>query len=169
MFRMSVYEPIAKRVKTAVGSSEKVAFKMQIDKDGRRYLKPDGLIDTYAQIQSHKDSVDIQAIMERFANGDASVLSKAQGLYGDYTNVPTSINELQNRVMDAERLFYQLPVETREKFEHNPSIFYSSIGSDSFNEILGIDKSKDNPVINSGVPDSVTVTKEVNNDAQKSE
>lgn len=168
MFRMSVYAPVAERVKSAVGSGTKTAFKMQIDKDGRRYLKADGVIDTYQQIQSHKESCDIQYIMERFANGDATALSKVQGLYGDFTTVPTSLNELQNRVLDAERLFYQLPVETREKFEHNPSLFYSSIGSESFNEILGIDMAKENPVVN-GSPDSITITPEVNNNVQKPE
>lgn len=147
MFRMSVYEPIRQRVKTAAGSGVKDSFKMQIDSDGRRSLVRDGKIDIYMQIQSHKDSVDINFIMTRFANGDSSALSKAQGLYGDFTNIPTSINDLQNRVLDAEKLFYQLPVEVREKFEHNPSMFYHMIGSDSFNEILGVDKTTENPVV----------------------
>lgn len=168
MFRLSVYCPIAERVRSAVGSVEKPAFKMEIDKDGRRSLKRTGLINTYEQIQSHKDSVDIQYIMERFANGDASVLSKAQGIYGDMTNVPTSIVELQQRVMDAERLFYTLPVETREKFEHNPSMFYASIGSDSFNEIMGLDKTKENPAteLKPVVPNQVTTTEVITNDAK---
>lgn len=152
MFRKSVFEPIKNRVRSAAGSGVKPSFKMKVDINGRRHLVVDGEIDVYQQIQSHKDSCDIEYIMTRFANGDTSVLSKTQGLYGDFTNVPTSINELQNRVMDAERLFYQLPVETREKFEHNPSRFYAMIGSDSFNEIMGIDKSKENPFIETPAP-----------------
>lgn len=168
MFRPSVFVPIADRVYTASGSGEKPSFKMEIDKDGRRSLRRDGVIDVYAQIQSHKDSVDIHYIMERFANGDASVLSKAQGIYGDFTNVPTSVVELQQRVMDAERLFYTLPVDVREKFEHNPSMFYASIGSDAFNEVMGIDKTKDNPatVDKPVTPGNVSTSEVTNNDAE---
>lgn len=167
MFRKSVYHPMENRVGTAAGSATKPGFKMKLDANGRRYLAEDGKIDTYQQIQSHKDSCDIEYIMTRFANGDTSVLSKTQGLYGDFTNVPTSINELQQRVMDAEKLFYQLPVETREKFEHNPSMFYSMIGSESFNEIMGVDKVKDNPIIDTPSPTPVvtpTVIPEVSNE-----
>lgn len=152
MFRKSVYHPIESRVSSEAGSATKTGFKMKLDVNGRRYLAEDGKIDTYQQIQSHKDSVDIEYIMTRFANGDTSVLSKTQGLYGDFTNIPTSINELQQRVMDAEKLFYQLPVETRQKFEHNPSIFYSMIGSESFNEIMGVNKVEENPIINTPAP-----------------
>lgn len=167
MFRKSVYHSMDNRVGTAAGSASKSGFKMKLDANGRRYLAEDGKIDTYQQIQSHKDSCDIEYIMTRFANGDTSVLSKTQGLYGDFTNVPTSINELQQRVMDAEKLFYQLPVETREKFEHNPSMFYSMIGSESFNEIMGVDKVKDNPIIDTPSPtpvDTPIVTPEVPNE-----
>lgn len=156
-FRMSVYEKID-RVPTASGSPEKPGFKLFIDEKGRRTLKENGKIDIYAQIQSHKESVDINYILARFANGDTSALSKVQGVYGDFTNIPTSLNELQNRIVDAERLFYQLPLETREQFEHNPSIFYSSIGTEAFERVLGIDKTIDNPVTQVGGAEPVPPT-----------
>ena len=146
MFRKSSFEPILERVGSCVGTASKPSFKMKVNLNGRRSLVEDGVINTYEMIQSHKDSCDIEYIMTRFANGDTSVLSKAQGLYGDFSNIPTNLNELQQRVIDAEKLFYQLPVDTRERFEHNPSIFYSMIGSDAFNEIMGVDKVSDNPI-----------------------
>lgn len=150
-FRKTHYEPV-QRITAEPGSREKVTFKMQVDVNGRRKLVANGKVDVYDQIQSHKDSVDINYILTRFANGDTNALSKVQGLYGDFTSIPTSVVELKNRVLDAERLFYQLPLETREKFEHNPSMFYSMIGSDSFNEIVGVDKVKDNPVTETPTP-----------------
>lgn len=149
-FRKSIYE-FADRVPTESGKPEKPSFKMKVDTFGRRYLEEVGVINTYEQIQSHRDSVDISYIMTRFSNGDTSVLSKTQGVYGDFTNIPTSLNELQQRVLDAERLFYQQPLEIREKFEHNPSMFYAMIGTESFNEIMGIDAAKDNPIANSPI------------------
>lgn len=148
-FRMSVYERSG-RIPTEPGSGEKPSFKMFIDENGRRSLKENGKINTYEQIQSHKESVDIEYLMTRFANGDTSVLSKVQGVYGDFSDVPTSVVELQQRVVDAERLFYQLPLDIRSQFEHNPSMFFSMIGSDAFNKIMGIDATKDNPFIDTG-------------------
>lgn len=159
-FRKTHYEPV-QRITAEPGSREKVTFKMQLDVNGRRKLVPNGKVDVYEQIQSHKDSVDINYILTRFANGDTHALSKVQGLYGDFTTIPTSVVELKNRVLDAERLFYQLPLETREKFEHNPSMFYSMIGSDAFNEIIGVDKVKDNPVTETPIPVPSTPVTEV--------
>lgn len=150
IFRKSVYECV-ERIPTETGKPEKPSFKMFVDEHGRRSLKENGVINVYEQIQSHRESCDIEYIMTRFANGDTSVLSKTQGVYGDFTNIPTSLNELQQRVMDAERLFYQQPLEIREKFEHNPSIFFSMIGTESFNKIMGIDAAKDNPIANTPV------------------
>lgn len=147
VFRKSVYE-CAERIPTESGKPEKPSFKMKVDVNGRRYLEEVGVINVYEEIQSHRESVDISYIMTRFANGDTSALSKTQGVYGDFTNIPTSLNELQQRVMDAERLFYQQPLEIREKFEHNPSMFFAMIGTESFNKIMGIDAAKDNPIAN---------------------
>lgn len=157
--RLTQYDKQVDRTSSKTGSPTKPAFKMKVDVKGRRKLIADGIINIYEQIQSHKDSCDINLILTKYMNGDKTVLSKVQGFYGDYTNIPTSLNELQNRVLDAERLFYQLPIETREKFEHNPGIFYNMVGSDAFNEILGLngtDKSKDSPLT---PPSDVTVQK----------
>lgn len=164
-FRKTCYEPV-QRITAEPGSRERITFKMQLDVNGRRKLVENGKVDVYEQIQSHKDSVDINYLLTRYANGDTAALSKVQGLYGDFTTIPTSVVELKNRVMDAERLFYQLPLETREKFEHNPSMFYSMIGSDAFNEIFSVDKAKENPVMETPAPvpsTPVVTVKEVTN------
>lgn len=127
-----------KRFTCSCGSPDETSFKLKIDTDGSRSLVADGKVNMYAKIQSFAQECDINYLLTRFANGDASVLSKAQGVYGDFTSVPTSVQELQQRVVDAEKLFYQLPLEVREKFNHSPSMFYAQIGTDSFNSILGI-------------------------------
>ena len=119
----------------------------------------------YQQIQAHKESCDIQSILTRYANGDLTALSKTQGIYGDFTNVPTNLNELQTRVIDAERLFYTLPLEVREACEHNPSVFYNMIGTEAFNKLMAPDKSEDNPLTQAGGADSV-ITEVVNNESK---
>lgn len=150
------------RFVTSSGSPEEVTFKLKVDKNGHRFLEPDGKINLYEKIQSFRDSCDINVLLTRFANGDVTALSKAQGIYGDFTHVPTSVQELQQRVVDAERLFYQLPVDIRDKFNHSPSQFYAQIGTDSFNEILGI--SAESAV--SDLQDSVSETKPIIEDVK---
>lgn len=126
------------RFTSACGSPDETSFKLKIETDGSRSLVADGKVNMYAKIQSFALDCDINYLLTRFANGDTTALSKVQGFYGDFTSVPTSVQELQQRVVDAEKLFYQLPLEVREKFNHSPSMFYSQIGTDSFNSILGI-------------------------------
>ena len=126
------------RFTCACGSPDETSFKLKIEADGSRSLVADGKVNMYAKIQSFAQECDINYLLTRFANGDSSALSKVQGFYGDFTSVPTSVQELQQRVVDAEKLFYQLPLEVREKFNHSPSMFYAQIGTDSFNEILGL-------------------------------
>ena len=144
--RLTKYDLQEDRVCSAVGTPVVPTFKMKVEKDGSRRLVEDGSVDLYAQIQSHALSCDINYILTQFANGDTGALSKAQGFYADLSGAPTSVQELQQRVVDAENLFYQLPLDIREKFGHDPSKFYSQIGTDSFNEILGIDQVKDSPI-----------------------
>lgn len=150
------------RFVSSPGSQEETSFKLKIDKDGHRHLEACGKVNIYEKIQSFAESVDINYILTRFANGDTTALSKVQGVYGDFTHVPTSVQELQQRVVDAENLFYQLPVDIREKFNHSPSQFYAQIGTDSFNEILGI--SADEAV--SDLKDSVADTKPIIEDVK---
>lgn len=123
--------------KSVTGDGYQPTYKMRVLEDGKRELEKVGRVDIYAQIQSYKDSCDINYILQRFAKGDESALSKIQGVYGDFTQVPTSLAELQQRVVDAEALFYNLPVDVRAEFNHSPSEFYASIGSDKFNKAVG--------------------------------
>ncbi len=125
------------RQPSAGGSRMQPQYKMTVNKEtGAHELKQKGEIDLYAQIQSFKDSTDINFILERYARGDVSALSKIQGVYGDFTAMPTTLAELSQRVLDAENLFYQLPLDVREQFDHNPSVFYASMDSEKFQAIF---------------------------------
>lgn len=124
------------RFHSAAGSRKQPQYKMTVNKEtGAHELKQKGEIDLYAQIQSYKDSTDVNYILARFARGDVSALSKIQGTYGDFTEMPKTLAELSQRVIDAENLFYSLPLDVRQKFDHNPSMFFSQLGTEKFNTI----------------------------------
>lgn len=113
-------------------------YSPKVHDDGSIDLVETGVVDTYQEIQAWKDSCDIHAILRRYFNGDASALSKNAPLFGDFTEAPKSLAEYYQRMIDAEAAFNRLPVETRAKFNHSASEFFSSIGSEKFNEIMGI-------------------------------
>nr|QJB21153.1 MAG: internal scaffolding protein [Microvirus sp.] len=96
-----------------------------------------GKVDTYAQIQAWRESCDIKVILQKYINGDSSALNKNTPLFGDFTDAPTNLVEYYQTMIDAENAFNNLPVDTRAKFNHSPSEFFTSIGTDRFNEAMG--------------------------------
>lgn len=132
----NVYTKDTKSMFSVAGSPMQPVYKMKVDADGVRELRKVGEEDLYAMIQSHKDSCDVNYILQRFMSGDQTALSKIQGVYGDFTDMPTTLAELSQRVVDAENLFYSLDLSVREQFNHSPSEFFASIGSEKFNSIF---------------------------------
>lgn len=102
------------------------------DENGTLYLEETGKEDIYAEIQSHADSCDIKTILARYELGDESALSKIQGAYGDFVGMPRTYAEMLNRVNEAEDFFMSLPVDTREKFNHNFAEFMTSMDKPDF-------------------------------------
>lgn len=94
-------------------------LKPQFDKSGNYELVEAGEVDVYAEIQSHAESCDINVLMAKYQNGDASALSKVQGTYFDATGMPKTYAEMLNILIDAENQFNALPLDERAKFDHS--------------------------------------------------
>lgn len=107
----------------------------------------------YSEIQSHKESVDINCILERFERGDMNVLNRRSGIYLDVTDMPKSYAEMYQRIMDAEAQFKALPLNIREQFNHSPQEFFAAIGTDKWYDVFGHDALKDHMVVATGDPD----------------
>lgn len=125
------------RFHSNVGNRMHKLYGAVYDDQGRIQLEEKGEESLYDHIQSFKDSVDIHVILKRFANGEADVLSKVQGFYGDFTGLPTNYAQLLNTVADGENLFESLPVETRAKFGHSFNEFMTCLCDGSLMERLG--------------------------------
>lgn len=132
------------RVNSNPGERFHSTYELFVDEKGRQELKVTGRIDIYEQIQSWKDSCDIRVIKERFENGDTSVLNRKVPLFGDFTSAPASLAEFQQHMIEAEKMFNGLPVETRAKFNHSVSEFIASFGSPAWLELMGIRTSEPN-------------------------
>lgn len=121
------------RIHCEHGDPVKITYTPQLDEHGHLELLATGKEDWYGYIQSHAESVDIHLILDRFARtGDESLFSRIQGVYGDFTTVPTSYMDLLNTVIKGEQYFDSLPIEVKEQFGHNFNQWLISAGTDSW-------------------------------------
>lgn len=134
---------MAKRFFSNIGSRFMPEYSPKIEDDGRITLVVSGKHDLQADIESHAESCDIHVIMSRFENGDVSVLSKAQGFYGDVSGAPKSYAEILQRVQDGQHLFDSLSAEQRSKFGNDFNRFFASIGTEDWFSALGINTKSD--------------------------
>lgn len=109
------------------GTPVRVLYASKVADDGNIELIPSGTENLYDFIQSHRDSVDIHVILQRFANGDTAALSRVQGNYGDFTDMPKTYAELLNTMIAGENYFNSLPLETRARFDHSFEKFMVSM------------------------------------------
>lgn len=120
------------------GCRDKILYAPVFDKQGRMSLEEAGRESLYDYIQSHADSVDINIILKRFEQGDISVLSRVQGAYGDFTQLPKTFAEALNTLIAAEQYFNGLPLDVRAKFGHDFNQFIASMDSPAFATEMGL-------------------------------
>ena len=133
------------RFETCCGDPVKVLYAPVFDEKGVMHLAESGREDLYGYIQSHRDSVDLHKILERFAQGDAGVLERFQqkGVFGDFSEFPKTYAELLNTVISGEQIFNQLPLEVREKFGHSFNRWLAQAGSAEWLAAMGYETQAD--------------------------
>lgn len=114
--------------------------------DGTIQLCVSDRIDIKKEINSHREETDMSFILSRLMAGDDSVLNPRPPMYGDFTQFPKSYAEMLNMVIDGERYFDSLPMETRKKFDNNHAKWFSSIGSSDWLENMGFVSREADPV-----------------------
>ena len=108
------------------GNREKIVYGACYNDNGRLVIEEKGREDWYGYIQSHKDSVDIHVLLQKFQNGDTEVMNRVQGFYGDITGYPSTLAGALNIVRSGEDFFNSLPVDERAKYNHNFAEFLAS-------------------------------------------
>lgn len=120
------------------GQRERILYQPKFDENGVMDLVESGRENLYDFIQSHAESVDVHVILARYQNGDVDALSRVQGAYGDFTNMPTTYADLLNKVNEGQSFFNSLPVDIRAKFNHNFAEFMAGMDKPDFLDKLGI-------------------------------
>lgn len=107
------------RFHTSIGNPIVETFTGRYDKNGDLQLVSTGTENLYDKIQAEAAACDMDNILRRFANGDISVLSQAQGVYADVADAPMHFTDALNMVRSVEDAFAQLPADEREKFDND--------------------------------------------------
>lgn len=124
---------------TPSGSRWEPHFVEMYDEYGQPYLVRDGETDTYAEIQSYKDSCDIHVLLERYANGDMSVMAR-QGQYIDISGLPQTWHEVFNTLQSQRDQFDRLPIAVKEKFGHSFEQWAAQAGTEKWLDNMGYTK-----------------------------
>lgn len=133
------------------GSGIKQEYVGKLDKDtGIIKLVPSKKKDLYAEIQSWKDSCDINKIVERYRSGEIDILNQVQGVYGDFSVAPSDLASAYAMSRDAEMQFDRLPSDVKERFNNNVYVWLSTAGSDDWLNNMSVGKVVQN------VPDAVS-------------
>lgn len=131
------------RVPSAAGNAEEIEYSPVIADDGVLSLEPTGKIDLRALIDSYRESCDLNVILARYLNGDASALSAVQGSYFDAIGMPKTYAEMLNTLNTAESEFMKLPLNVRERFDNSFHRWLSLMDNPvEFNRLMGVEPEK---------------------------
>lgn len=122
--------------RSEIGSREAPTYRAAVDSDGKIDLIQDGIVNVYDEIQSHRDSCDIELMIKRFENGDVTALNRGNPVFLDTVDMPKTFAEVYNVVIQAKNDFQNLPLEVRNAFDHSPEKYFSMIGTEEFGNIM---------------------------------
>lgn len=94
---------------------------------GAKVLKIVGRENIYEKIQECLEPTKIENIIRRFEEGDPTALGHESGIYTDISDMPTNIIEAQKRIQDVKAKFASLPIDIKEKFGNDPTVFMAEI------------------------------------------
>lgn len=131
----TVYTKKTADYKSESGSQYLQEYEYKLNKTGHKMLvKKDSQIDVYSRIQADRDSCDINILMQRFALGDTEALNINKGFFLDTRDMPKTYAEVFERGLEAEQFFEGLPTDLKEMFDNSHTVFFSEMGSKSFDD-----------------------------------
>lgn len=104
---------------TESGSPIHILYAPTVLSDGSVVLEESGKENTDDMIQSYGATSDINYIVSRLLEGDESVLAQRQGMYGDFTQFPTTYAEVLQTVINSEKRFNALSPDVKQKFDND--------------------------------------------------
>lgn len=78
-------------------------------------------------VQSEKNACDINVIMDRYLNQEIPLVDpmrmrSGEPQFGDFSEIP-NLQDAQNKLIEAQEMFMQLPAKIRRRFDNDPTAF----------------------------------------------
>ena len=132
------------RKETEAGKKTRLTFRWTYDDKGNKSLVQDEEIDRDAEIQSYLEETKIENIINRAAF-DPSIVQKLGAQLSDtetqdFTNMPSTLAEAQNLMIQAENTWNKFPSEIKQKFDNDVNKFIARIGTADWMETLGLNQ-----------------------------
>lgn len=120
------------RTISKAGNRMRDEYEYDIDrKSGTKILVKKGETDIYEEIQQYAEDVKIENILKRVALGDMSDF-RPDGIYADVTDIPTNLIEAQAHMVKVENIWNNVPIEIKDKYNHNLDEFIAAAGSEAW-------------------------------------
>lgn len=119
-------------VPTYSGENYHIIYRAKVKANGELDLVEDGKEDIKEKINSFRDTTDMMYILRQMALGNTSVLMRSPGDYGDFTGMPKTMAEAMQLQIDAERAFYDLPLDIRNNFDNDVRRWLSTAGNEEW-------------------------------------
>ena len=116
------------------GNPIHIIYAPVVDEKGNIELVEKGIENTDDIINSYQDSCDINLIIARVEAGDLSALNANKGTYGDFTNLPKTYAEVLQLQINSKRVYDDLPIDVKQKFNNDFNNFLATTGTDEWYE-----------------------------------
>lgn len=115
---MVVYSFLKPRPFVASPSGSAFIEEVILDEAEHKLVKTGFKTDVKAMINSYAVQVDIQRMVkQRDLSGDDSILMRKQGFFVDSRNMPKSQLEVYNSLLNAERIYHNLPADVKKSYK----------------------------------------------------
>lgn len=108
-----------------------------VEPNGRIILKESGKKDLFQEIQSWRDQTDMHWVLQQMALGQYP--KRENLMYGDFSEAPENMVQAMQMMINAEKAFYDLPLDTRKKFDNDYKQWMVMASSDyeQFGKLMG--------------------------------
>lgn len=117
------------------GSATKDTFVKVVQENGEAVLVKTGTFDQHDYIQSFASDVDINKLVQRYANGDVTAFGAPGGFYGDVSGMPQNLAEVFNLNQRSHSFFENLPDDLKKDFGSYQEFMESFSSKDKFLEL----------------------------------
>lgn len=111
--------------------------------DGNMSLEYGKERDRHLEIQSYKDSTDVNQLIRRYENGDqTALLRNHSGVFCDAASLPKNIHEAHRLSRDVENLYSSMGSDIKQAYPDVASFAEAFSSRDNFNKFMTVVNSR---------------------------